>query len=144
MTTIDMWFLSIPIRLTSGKRKSWELRPLLRIFMAEDLSHDLELSDVGFLMAMTGNDEINNHVIKKFRKQFGEHGTFRLITVHEMNNFNSNPIEGLFSHTHDFNRLDRVAEKYPQIWEAPLKSKEHFTTLIEQVNQLEEVVSAFH
>jgi hypothetical protein len=82
---------------------------------AEDLTDNLELSDVGYLLALTGNTEINQYAIAKFKNQFGEMGSFRLITPDEMNDPENNPKEGLFSHTDDFVKLSEVARKYPVI-----------------------------
>ena len=38
----------------------------------------LSLSDVGYLMALTGNPDINKYAINKFSKQFGENGLLDL------------------------------------------------------------------
>ena len=47
-------------------------------------------------MALTGNTEINKYAINKFSKQFGENGSFRLVTVDEMNDPNNNPKKAYF------------------------------------------------
>ena len=98
---------------------------------AEDLSDNLELSDVGYLLSLTGNSTINQYAIDKFNKQFGENGSFRLITPEEMVDNKNNPKEGLFSHTDDFIKLTEVARKFPKIHEVKLDSKEHYNALIE-------------
>ena len=53
---------------------------------SETLEDNIELNDVGFLMALTGSSDINEYAIDKFSQQFGENGSFRLISVEEMNN----------------------------------------------------------
>lgn len=98
---------------------------------SETLSDDIELSDIGYLMALTGNPDINKYVINKFTKQFGENGAFRLITEEEMNDPKNNPKEGLFSHTDDFELLTRTVKKYPSIHEIEIKDEAHFRKLIE-------------
>lgn len=98
---------------------------------SDDLSNNIELNDIGFLLALTGNAEINTYAINKFREQFGEHGSFRLITSAEMNDPENNPKEGLFSHTDDFVKLMDVVREFPQIHETQIDSKEHFNQLLD-------------
>ena len=102
---------------------------------SETLDDNIELNDVGFLMALTGSSDINKYAINKFRAQFGENGSFRLITVEEMNAPAENtPKEGLFSHTDDFYQLTEVARKYPKIHETEIKDRAHYEELIEITN----------
>ncbi len=106
-----------------------------------NLEDNIELNDVGFLMALTGSADINNYAIDKFSNQFGENGSFRLITPEEMNgSINNTPKEGLFSDTDDFISLTEVARKYPEIQEIKIKSREHYEELIEVTNKDSEVV----
>jgi NhaP-type Na+/H+ or K+/H+ antiporter len=110
---------------------------------AEDLTDNLELSDVGYLLSLTGNSTINQYAIDKFKKQFGENGSFRLITPEEMVDNKNNPKEGLFSHTDDFIKLTEVTRKFPKIHEMKLDSKEHYNTLIEITKKDEDIVPLF-
>lgn len=100
---------------------------------SETLNDNIELNDVGFLMALTGSADINAYAIDKFREQFGESGYYRLITPDEIDDPNS-PAEGLFSQTDDFNSLTEVARKHPEIHEITLKDRKHFEYLIEKIN----------
>ena len=110
---------------------------------SQDLSNDIELNDIGFLLALTGNAEINTYAINKFRDQFGENGSFRLITSAEMNDPDSNPEEGLFSHTDDFVKLNDVVREYPEIHETTIDSLEHFNSLLEQTNKQSHSIPLF-
>lgn len=96
---------------------------------SDDLVSDIELSDVGYLMALTGNSEINSYAINKFKNQFGENGAFRLITKAEIEDENKIPKQGLFSTTDDFINLTEVARKYPAIQEVPINSEEEYQAL---------------
>lgn len=104
------------------------------------LEDNIELNDVGFLMALTGSANINDYAINKFSQQFGENGSFRLISADEMNDPENNPKEGLFSQTDDFNSLTDVARKYPTIHEIELKDRKHYESLIEATNNDEDVI----
>lgn len=98
---------------------------------SDDLLNNIELNDVGYIMAMTANSDINKTAISKFSKQFGENGSFRVIASDEMNNPEKNPPEGLFSHTDDYIKLTEVSRRYPTIHEVKLNGKSHYSGLIE-------------
>ncbi|WP_136482717.1 cation:proton antiporter [Cognatitamlana onchidii] len=106
---------------------------------SETLDDNIELNDVGFLMALTGSADINAYAIDKFRGQFGESGYYRLITAEEIDNPDS-PEEGLFSQTDDFNSLTEVARNNPKIHEIELKDRMHFEKLIERTNNDPDII----
>lgn len=110
---------------------------------SETLTDNIELNDVGYLMAMTGSSDINKYAINKFRKQFGENGSFRLITTDEMNNPGDNPKEGLFSQTDDYINLSEVTRKYPSIQEIKIKDKAHYQSLIDITNKDKDMIPLF-
>lgn len=110
---------------------------------SETLTDNIELNDVGYLMAMTANSDINKFTIDKFSKQFGENGSFRLVSRQEMLNNQDNPKEGLFSHTDDYVKLTEVTRKYPLIHETPVKDKNHYDELIEITNKDTDIVPLF-
>ncbi len=110
---------------------------------SDDLSNNIELNDIGFLLALTGNAEINTYAINKFREQFGEHGSFRLISSAEMNDPDNNPKEGLFSHSDDFVKLTDVVREFPQIHETLIDSKEHFDQLLDLTSKDSHAIPLF-
>lgn len=110
---------------------------------SDSLSDNIELNDVGYLMALTGNSDINNFAINKFKNEFGENGSFRLVTTDEMNDPENNPKEGLFSHTDDFIKLTEAARKNPAIHEVDLKNQEHYEVLIEITKIDEDIIPIF-
>ncbi len=110
---------------------------------SDALEDNIELSDIGYLMSLTGNADINNYAINKFKKQFGEHGSFRLVSSDEMNDPENNPKEGLFSHTDDYMKLMETTRKYPAIHEIELNGVKHYQGLIEITNTDEEIIPLF-
>ena len=98
---------------------------------SDDLQDNLELSDIGYLMALTGNTTINKKAIENFQKEFGENGTFRVISPEEMSDPENNPEDGLFSQTDDYIKLVNLARRYPKIHETPINSQEHYSGMIE-------------
>ena len=98
---------------------------------------------MGYLMALTGNSDINQYAVNKFGKQFGENGSFRLVNADEMNDPENNPKEGLFSHTDDFIKLTETTRNYPAIHEIELRDQEHYERLIEITKADENIVPIF-
>lgn len=125
------------------KAKELGLEALNTNIYSETLSDNIELNDVGYLMAMTGNSDINKYAINKFGHQFGENGSFRLVTTDEMNDPNNNPKEGLFSHTDDYINLSEVTREYPSIQEIDIDDKEHYESLIEITNKDKDMIPLF-
>lgn len=110
---------------------------------SDKLLDNIELNDVGYLMALTASSDINKYAINKFGKQFGENGSFRLLTSSEMQDSKNTPKEGLFSHTDDFNSLNELTNKYPSIQEIVLESKKHYDDLIEITNNNKDMTPLF-
>ncbi|GGW57434.1 sodium/proton antiporter (CPA1 family) [Winogradskyella epiphytica] len=110
---------------------------------SDSLSDNIELNDVGYIMAMTGNSDINAYVIEKFGKEFGENGAYRLVTSDEMNNPDVSPKEGLFSPTDDYINLIEVTRKYPAIQEIDIEDVEHYKSLIAMASKDNNMIPLF-
>ena len=125
------------------KAKELGLEAFSNNIYSETLTDNIELNDVGYLMALTGNPDINKYAINKFTKQFGENGSFRLVTTEEMLDDTNNPKEGLFSHKDDFNRLMELTKKHPSIQEIDLEDKAHYEKLIKISNNDPDIIPLF-
>ena len=110
---------------------------------SDSLTDNIELNDMGYLMALTGNSDINNFAINKFQKQFGENGAFRLVNTEEVNDPENNPKEGLFSHTDDFIKLMETIRSYPAIHEIDIKDKTHYDHLIDITQKEKDIIPVF-
>jgi NhaP-type Na+/H+ or K+/H+ antiporter len=99
------------------------------------LEDKFDLIDMGYLIAMTSSADVNEYAAHRFKKVFGEQGTFRLITSSEMKRDIRNlPDTGIFSYTDDFINMSEVARDYPEIHEAGLFSEEHLASLLSSMN----------
>ena len=110
---------------------------------SDDLQDNLELSDIGYLMALTGNTTINKKAIENFQDELGENGAFRVISPEEMNDPEDNPEDGLFSHTDDYIKLVNLARRYPEIHELKINSQEHYSGIIEITKADPDVIPIF-
>jgi len=107
------------------------------------LNDNIELNDIGYLMALTGSSDINRYAINKLGKQFGENGSFRLVSKEEMRDENNNPKEGLFSHTDDYESLTNVSKKYPSVQEVLIENKEHYQSIVELTKSDKDIIPIF-
>ncbi|MDP5157389.1 MAG: cation:proton antiporter [Flaviramulus sp.] len=110
---------------------------------SDNLMDNIELSDVGYLLALTGNSDINKYAIEKYGKQFGENGSFRLISSQEKLEETSGLREYLLSQTYDFNTLTELARTYPEIHEIALLSRDHYHDLIAKTSNDDDCIPLF-
>lgn len=110
---------------------------------ADELMDNIELNDVGFLLALTASASVNKFVLDKFGKDFGEHGAFRLISTEELLIGDLKPNPELFTHNNDYINLSEVVRDYPIINEVALKSKEHYLELLEDINFEKHAIPVF-
>ena len=129
-------------RANVEKAKELGLDALSANIYNDDLSDNIELSDMGYLLAMTANDAINRQAMAKFENDFGENGTYRLITTEELKN-NKTKQSDLFCSTHDYGELTRVAEEYPSIQEIEVSNQAVFTGAIDLINQNKDAIALF-
>lgn len=125
------------------KSKELGLEAINTDVYSDSLTDNIELNDIGFLLALTGNLDINQYVLKKFEKQFGENGAFRLVSEDEKNNPENNPKKGLFSHTDDFVSMTETIRKFPNIYEIEIKDKTHYNNLIASTNKNDDCIPIF-
>ena len=110
---------------------------------SDTLTDNIELNDMGYLMALTGNSEINEYAINKLGDQFGENGAFRLVSSEEMNDPKKNTKEGLFSHNDDYVKMMEATRRYPAIHEIDLKDGKHYGQLIDISNKDNDIIPLF-
>ena len=118
-------------RANISKAKEEGLEAFESDIYADEIFENIELNDIGFLLALTGSPAINEYALNKLKGTFGEEGAFRLISGKEMQDPNNNPEEGLFSQTDDFINISEVVRDYPIINEVKIDSYEHYLTIME-------------
>lgn len=100
----------------------------------EDLAEQFELLDMGYMIAMTSSVDVNQYVMRRYQKIFGENGAFRLITPDELKtNATDLPPQGIFSLHDDFLNLNEIARDYPQIHEIEIKNAAALKHLIQHI-----------
>ncbi len=110
---------------------------------SDAFSDNIEFNNIGYLLALTGNSQINEYAIDSFGDRFGENGSFRLVHSSEINNPNKNPAKGLFSATDDYVNMMEVARYHGKIHEIEIKSQDHFEGLIEITKTDDDIIPLF-
>ncbi|MGB5384236.1 MAG: sodium:proton antiporter [Lutimonas sp.] len=110
---------------------------------ADDLLEDIELNDIGYLLALTGSTTINNYAMAKFSPYFGEEGAFKLLSAKEMKDIESIDPSTIFSYNNDFINLSEVVRDYPNFNEVEINSKAEFKKLMKAANSQKETIPLF-
>ena len=117
-----------------NKAKSLGLEAIEGNVYSDELLEDVELNDIGYLLALTGSAAINEYAIEKFTPIFGEHGSFRIISTDELKEGNLIPKEYLFTHKDDFINLSEVVRDFPLVNEVIISSEKHYKSLLIEIN----------
>ena len=110
---------------------------------SETLQDNVEFNDIGYLLALTGNADINRYAVEKFGAQFGENGSFRLASKAELENSSISPEDGIFTLSDDFNNLMEVTEEYPEIHEVAVKDLESYHKVLEKIKSNKDQIPLF-
>jgi len=117
------------------KAKSLGLEAIEGDVYSDELLENVELSDIGFLIALTGSAAVNEYAIKKYNHIFGEHGSFRIISTDEMKEGNVKPAKNLLTHKDDFINLSEVVRDFPLVNEVSVNSNEQYHKLLDEINE---------
>jgi NhaP-type Na+/H+ or K+/H+ antiporter len=107
---------------------------------SETITDNIELNDVGYMMALTANTEINKYAINKFRKHFGENGSFGLLSEDEENSSLNNTV---LSHLDDFDSFNKVTKQYPSVNELKLENALHLQETLKNINTSKDCIALF-
>ncbi len=101
--------------------------------LKENLWEEVDLSEMGQLLAFTSNTEINVLACKKFTNEFGEEKNLRLISRREVETKDiDKPKNLLFNGTIDFINLIQLVRENPAIMEAPINSLAEYEDFAEE------------
>lgn len=110
----------------------------------DNLEEHIELTDVGYLLALTGSSEVNNYPLRRYRHVFGEQGAYRLITASEMKlDAASLPTDEIFSYSDDFINISDVSRDHPTMHETELRGINHLTDILGHMTKAEGSIPIF-
>lgn len=109
----------------------------------DELRDNIELNDVGYLIAMTGNDAVNTYALNSFSEEFGEHGAFRLASSLEVLNATDEERKQFFTPKDDYINLSEAYRESPTIKEVKIESKEAYLSLLSALAKEEKSIPLF-
>ncbi|PQB06638.1 cell shape-determining protein [Polaribacter filamentus] len=96
----------------------------------ENLTDNIELNDVGYLIALTANDSINSHTLNSFSKDFGEHGSYKIASSMEAQIATKKERERFFTPNDDFINLSEAYRENPYINEVKITSVNEYKKIL--------------
>ncbi|PWG04917.1 cation:proton antiporter [Polaribacter aquimarinus] len=109
----------------------------------DDLTNNIELNDVGYLIAITGSDAVNNHAINSFSKIFGEHGAYKIASTQEAIEGDLEKREHFFTPNDDYINLSEAFRDNPDIIEVSISSEEEYNNILELLSKEEKSIPLF-
>ena len=106
----------------------------------DDLTDNIELNDIGYLIALSGSDAVNKFAVNNFANTFGEHGSFRLISAEEVKSQDYEYKKQFFTPKDDYINLSEAVRDFPNLYEIIIDSDKDYKQTLEKLhNQLESV-----
>ncbi|MBU3012648.1 cation:proton antiporter [Polaribacter vadi] len=109
----------------------------------DELTDNIELNDVGYLIALTGNDSVNKYALNNFSKAFGEHGSFRLASSSEANNATEEEKYGFVTPKDDYINLSEAYRENPNITEVKVNGDTEYNNILKILENEEKAVPLF-
>ena len=97
----------------------------------DDLTDNIELNDVGYLLAITASDAVNKHALSTFSELFGEHGSFKLATSDEAKHATIEERKSFFTPNDDFINLSEAFRENPVINQVKIASEKEYYKILE-------------
>ena len=110
----------------------------------EELADKFELLDMGYMFALTSNTDVNKYAMERYKKNFGENGSFRLLSQEEMRiDRDKLPDTGYFNYTDDFINLSEVVRDHPTIHEVPVSSEDELRQWLKFLSEQKKSIPIF-
>lgn len=100
----------------------------------DNLAEQYELLDVGYMLALTGSNEVNSYTINRYKDIFGEKGAYRLITADELKKRHEVSEEHIFSYTDDYINMSDANRESPTIHEREIYSQLDYADLLARIH----------
>lgn len=104
----------------------------------DDLETQLELSRVGFLLALTGNPEVNAYALRKLAGTYGENGAYRFLSPEERSTAAEQSGGPYFSPTDDYLNFQEIARDYPHIHELQISTEDDLAAQLAQITWVQQ------
>ncbi|CAM1354572.1 Cell shape-determining protein [Tenacibaculum insulae] len=100
---------------------------------SDQLTDNIELNDVGYLIAITASDSINKYVISNLSAVYGEQGAYRLASSQEILTEEYENKDQLFTFKDDYLNLMDTVREFPEVHETSINSIEEYKVKINEI-----------
>jgi NhaP-type Na+/H+ or K+/H+ antiporter len=101
----------------------------------DELMDNLDLNDVGIMMALTSSNDVNNYALHTYQDLFGENGAYRLVSADELENPQIMGSSALFSADADFININEIARDFPNVHEVPISNIDQLNDMLFKIDQ---------
>lgn len=109
----------------------------------DNLDDNIELNDVGYLIAMSGSDEVNKYAVDSMSDVFGEQGAYRLASSKEAQTHEAENDDLLFTKKDDYIHLSDILRDNSTINEVEVTSTEDYLQKLQIIEDEEKSVPLF-
>ena len=109
----------------------------------DELANNIELNDVGYLIALTGSDQVNMHALNKFSENFGEQGAYKLASSKEITEASDSDRESFFTPHDDYINLSEAYRENPIINKVNISNQKEYNSLLEVLSKEEKSIPLF-
>ena len=109
----------------------------------DDLTDNIELNDVGYLIALTGSDMVNKHALNNFSEHFGEHGSYKIASSKEIAEATAFERKSFFTPNDDYINLSEAYRENPAILEVEIKTTADYNNILELFSKEEKSIPLF-
>jgi len=109
----------------------------------DELANNIELNDVGYLIALTGSDAVNKHALNKFSENFGEQGAYKLASSKEIIEASSKERESFFTPNDDYINLCEAYRENSTINKVNISNQKEYDSSLEILSKEEKSIPLF-
>ncbi len=105
---------------------------------SEELDSHVDMTDIGYILALTGSDEDNFYLLNTYRSREGIRGAYRLVTRKEIQSQRFAP-DALFGHYASYLLFNRAARTHGEVNAVELTDPQQITPLLERLREAKAV-----
>ncbi len=104
----------------------------------DDLETSIDFSDIGYILALSSNDENNFYLQNRYQKREGIRGFYRLISRKEVTNHRYSDVS-LFSSMSTYLLFNRLARQYPKMSSIKVQDPAKLTETLEELREVKSI-----
>ncbi|MFQ3180517.1 MAG: NhaP-type Na+/H+ or K+/H+ antiporter [Polaribacter sp.] len=109
----------------------------------DDLTDNIELNDVGYLIALTGSDMVNKYALNNFSEHLGEHGAYKIASSKEILEATAFERKSFFTPDDDYINLSEAYRENPSILEVEIKTEADYNNILKLFSKEEKSIPLF-